>query len=430
MRVPESRLRRQGRLLDRYWTALRRDRTASPPDGLEPHLADLATRLEQNLRPPGPTVSFADQLQRRIEAQASAGDERRTWSGPAIGRGRPVSQPTPLPHATDRNVKDKEYIMATSAGEPTPMNKPRWTREWAKIAAAIAAFVVAGLILALLLRDGEDDGSNVAAPSDATATTTQAVVPTATVTATPASPQEFSVTGTLDLEDRAVSFVTIEVVEWAPFGGSDVNAVTEGINLSYQDAGIESCWFSDPSVQLHHPDGSSENVSDDLANPTTVEAGDWLIIPSSVGNNCKNNQQTRSRSYTGTLYVQAPRPATDVPPSVRYELLAQGDIASVDGSAEVVLSRMLLEPGESMVWNPDWIRAVYVETGDLELEAGSAAVQLTHGNGETREEATAGSQVTLIATDGAVMTAGDGSTIVNNSDGTVSVIVFAVKPAK
>lgn len=77
----------QAQLLETYWSALSRDRGASPPEGLDPGLAATVRQLESYLRPPEPEAAFAQALRGRLEAEAADLARRSDGSKNARSRG-------------------------------------------------------------------------------------------------------------------------------------------------------------------------------------------------------------------------------------------------------------------------------------------------------------------------------------------------------
>jgi glutamine cyclotransferase len=165
--------RRQPLLLDRYWAALRRDRTAAPPAGLDPDLAAQSARLARAAGELDATSAFAARLRRQLQAQAEGVPAARVWPRPALDtRRRPTHEPT--------NLDDEETAMpqidGTAEPVPIPLHERRWLKEALKIAAAAIVFGIVGALLALALRDDGDQPGSV--PPTATATATTSAEPT------------------------------------------------------------------------------------------------------------------------------------------------------------------------------------------------------------------------------------------------------------
>lgn len=175
-----SRLRRQPYLLDRYWSALRRDtrQPATPPSSLDPDIADFAARLSAGIDQQGAGIAFRVALRQRIDAriETKIGSEHRAWSGPALDTRRrpaPSSQPA---SSSDKDTTMPEMI-ETPQDSPISLHERRWTREVLKIAAAALVFGLIGALLALTLR-GDDSEPNVVAPGPTPEPTTAPVSPT------------------------------------------------------------------------------------------------------------------------------------------------------------------------------------------------------------------------------------------------------------
>lgn len=66
-----TREQQQPELLDKYWSTLPHNLTATPPAELDPQIATVAHRLVSHLSPPQPEAAFAEQLRRLLEAQES-----------------------------------------------------------------------------------------------------------------------------------------------------------------------------------------------------------------------------------------------------------------------------------------------------------------------------------------------------------------------
>jgi YVTN family beta-propeller protein len=184
-----SRIRhgRQAALLDRYWSALRRDRRATPPERLNAEAAEVVARLERGLRPPDAPAAFVARLERRLDDQIAQQSPTSTrWRGPALDPTvrRAASRSNVSDHS-DRDERDREGRTMMSTPTDTPLNQPvpirsrSRTREAALIAAAIAAFVIVGAVLALALRGGDDD-STVPGVSPAPTSIPAALTPSAT----------------------------------------------------------------------------------------------------------------------------------------------------------------------------------------------------------------------------------------------------------
>jgi hypothetical protein len=80
-----NRDRRQARLLEREWAALRRNRNAVPPDALDPEVVEVVTLLDRSVGSEGPSPAFTEGLHEQLEARARA----------ARGQTRPVAAPRP-----------------------------------------------------------------------------------------------------------------------------------------------------------------------------------------------------------------------------------------------------------------------------------------------------------------------------------------------
>jgi hypothetical protein len=241
----------------------------------------------------------------------------------------------------------------------------------------------------------------------------------------------FAVEAVVELPN-GYDFVQLERLSWGAVGGSDQNAVTLGWGLAYQDAGIEVCFASRPEMVIQHPDGSSDTVSTDIANPTTVQAGDWYVVPPSLGSNCRNNQRERSVSLSIVVYQDAPGPpAADMPAAVTYDYLTQAEAPGVPaGPVRLTLRRVVLAAGEALPLAAAGPTFFYVEAGTLMLANAQGDVTITHDIGATAETAPAGSASTLMVGDGAYLPLASGSTVSAAGDGPVSVLVGTVEPAE
>jgi hypothetical protein len=176
-----TRLRRQAGLLDRFCAQLRRNRSATPPAGLDPNLAGVAVAMERENRLPGAPAAFADDLWRRLETQggADATHPQRTWTAPALDRN--------VRRAAARDTEE-QHIMAASTDTPASLPERRWSKEVWKIAAAILVFAIIGTVLVLVLRgggDGENPSVPGAGPTGATPTATLSATSTAIAAASP-----------------------------------------------------------------------------------------------------------------------------------------------------------------------------------------------------------------------------------------------------
>jgi YVTN family beta-propeller protein len=176
-------------LLERFWTALRRDRAATPPAGLDPAIADLTFRLERDLQPRAlePSPGFEAQLERQLHEQAGTRPEERAWTGPAINPNahRRAAGPRETTDTTEQRIMSRT---ADTAHEPVPIQQRRWAREALKLAAAAVIFITVGAILALTLRD-DDDTPAVGGPGP-TPTPVVAPSPTATAASQAATPTD------------------------------------------------------------------------------------------------------------------------------------------------------------------------------------------------------------------------------------------------
>jgi YVTN family beta-propeller protein len=174
-------LTRGPRLLDRYWAALMRDRSARPPAGLDADLAELAVRMAHDSRALNPPQTFIDQLGRRLVAEASSAPrpDGRRWAGPALDRRHPSS-----PDSADTASReiDMSNIADRPQDVPIPLHERRWPKEALKIAAAAIVFGIVGAVLVLALR-GDDDDSSVVSPVE---TPTPVVTPSVSPSAAPA----------------------------------------------------------------------------------------------------------------------------------------------------------------------------------------------------------------------------------------------------
>lgn len=89
----DDRERLQADLLEQYWAQVTADPTAPPPEGLDPHMAELARALAAQHMAPGARPAAAADLRRRLDAQAAELARRRrswrpAWPGlPALGMG-------------------------------------------------------------------------------------------------------------------------------------------------------------------------------------------------------------------------------------------------------------------------------------------------------------------------------------------------------
>jgi DNA-binding beta-propeller fold protein YncE len=146
------RIRRQAILLDRFWAAIRNDprRRTLPAAGLDPEIADLATRLSAESRTLAPTVAFRTDLRERIEAATQAPPQRRAETSLA---------------QTDRALPDAAFV----ADDERIFTRRHPAAEWARfIAAALAFFVVGGLLVVLLGDTYESDSLGSSATSTPT----------------------------------------------------------------------------------------------------------------------------------------------------------------------------------------------------------------------------------------------------------------------
>jgi YVTN family beta-propeller protein len=170
--------RRQARLLETFWAALRRDRHATPPEGLDPQIAAVVTRLEHGLAAPAPSAAFAARLQRQIEARITE-PASGAWTTPALDTRR---RPAPPTQPATETVKEPPMSELTEIpGEyPVDIRQRRRLREWVKLAAAALVIFVLGAVLTLVFRG--DDEEQVAVPAP-----TPTATPSPTTTATPAA---------------------------------------------------------------------------------------------------------------------------------------------------------------------------------------------------------------------------------------------------
>lgn len=163
-----TRLRRQALLLDRYCAALRRDRAATPPDELDPALAQVAAQVESGLRLPEPSARFGEQLWQRCAAASDAPTTEsrdRAWHGPAVD---PTRQRRTRRETTESEEQRVMSDLSDTRTPPTPssLEQRRWLREGLKIAAAVLIFAVIGVVVVMTLpRDDNDQRPIVPAES-------------------------------------------------------------------------------------------------------------------------------------------------------------------------------------------------------------------------------------------------------------------------
>jgi YVTN family beta-propeller protein len=164
-----GRLRRQAALLDRYCAVLRRDRAATPPEGLDPELAVVARAVEQERNLSQAPSRFRADLWNQLEAQGGT----RVWTGPVIG---PNNR-----HRTPVRETEEQTLMTASTEQPASLEERRWAKELWKIAAAVIAFAAVGALLVLVLRDNGDKAPSIVGPGP---TPTLVSSPSSNVTAT------------------------------------------------------------------------------------------------------------------------------------------------------------------------------------------------------------------------------------------------------
>src|SRR5690349_12954605 len=142
---PTRRERSQSLLLERYWTALRRNRNAVPPSALDPEIAELAAQIEEELQPRDASSAFINSLEQRLYADASSRLNQATWTRPSIDRRRQPRPPSDL-HDTEHTEEIRmPNVTGTPGDYPVPLSQ-RLSREWLKIAAATIVFIALGAI--------------------------------------------------------------------------------------------------------------------------------------------------------------------------------------------------------------------------------------------------------------------------------------------
>jgi hypothetical protein len=265
----------------------------------------------------------------------------------------------------------------------------------------------------------------VASPTPTAAATPQ---PTATATVAAAAPQPFHVEVAVEALPDGASFLQIERVSWARFGGTDENASIEGLSLVYQDAGTEACFVGQPKVPVFRDGGTPDGLmSTDIAAPTTINAGDYyLLLP--TGMNCKNIGPTRSTSIGFVIYSQEPLPVgTNIPPAVTVDILTKGAAEDLPvGPATLVLERVILEPGTELPLDAvSWMQ-IFVESGEITL-AGEESATVTRELSATVEQPVG--EAALAAGDGATLAGRDDTTLSNAASEPASILVATVMTA-
>jgi DNA-binding beta-propeller fold protein YncE len=157
------RVRRQSELLERYWSALRHDRSAVPPADLDREIAELAAELEQRLGPQAlpASTTFGNQLERQLRGRhphrsRNAGSDNAQVTAQEAAS-VPVLRPAPeteLPASADWRLRQQRG----------------WRRELLQLAAAVLVFVLVGVVLVLALRGSSDQQAGPAPAPTPTAT--------------------------------------------------------------------------------------------------------------------------------------------------------------------------------------------------------------------------------------------------------------------
>jgi streptogramin lyase len=170
---------RDATLIERYWSALRRNRATPVPDGLDPDLAAFIAEVNAELTPPKLSTTTIEQLWRRVEARAPEGN-RDGWSGPAIDPS--TRRRTAAPAITEREEQPimSDHVQSADI-EPIPLQQRRWLRETLKFVAAAIVFITIGAVLALTLRDDQNEPA-IGPPANPSPTSTPTVLATASAT--------------------------------------------------------------------------------------------------------------------------------------------------------------------------------------------------------------------------------------------------------
>jgi YVTN family beta-propeller protein len=173
-------------LIERYWLALRHNRAASVPEGLDPELAAFVVEVDIDLAPPALSATTIDRLWHQVENRVSEAN-RSGWSGPAIDPS--TRRRNAAPPITEREEQPimSEHVQPADI-EPIPIQQRRWFRETLKLVAAAIVFIIVGAVLALTLRS-DDDQTPAVGPSGPTPTpTVQSTATSAAVVPVPTEP--------------------------------------------------------------------------------------------------------------------------------------------------------------------------------------------------------------------------------------------------
>ena len=148
-----TRSRRQALLTEEYWTALRADRAAAPPEELDSEVAETLAWLRSDaarLRPDTTTIAFQ---RRKLAAQLQqTSSKQRVWSGPAVDFAEKRRAARAIKESEEQLVRS-EFTRAVH--QPTPLRRRGWARAGLKIAATIVVFAAVGVLLAIVLRNYE-----------------------------------------------------------------------------------------------------------------------------------------------------------------------------------------------------------------------------------------------------------------------------------
>lgn len=178
-----GRARRQALQLERYWVALRHDRTSQPPPTLDAAVADTAAWLAEltaELQPPAAAISSS---RARVVGAAAELAVRRAWTGPEI-----------TPHARPLGAEpDHDPVRAAPPAHSARdifnlEERPSRRRQLAQLFAAVIVFglVTAGLVLLLRPESSRVAApSSVATPAEMPATSTVPAITSATPPPTP-----------------------------------------------------------------------------------------------------------------------------------------------------------------------------------------------------------------------------------------------------
>jgi YVTN family beta-propeller protein len=215
--------RRQARLLDRYWAALRRDAAATPPAELDAATASFTADLARRVPTRDATRAFNSELRARLEAQAA--QQSRAWTSPALqpNAHRPTV-PVPPASVSSASATQREQTRMSHTSN-TPLDLPvaprHWRRDVLALIAAVLALALIGSILALVLHDdtrNQQPAAPIPTPPTALASPSVAVVapsptlppPTAT-TAVATTPTAVALMATPSLPSAGEVVATIDV---------------------------------------------------------------------------------------------------------------------------------------------------------------------------------------------------------------------------